>query len=126
MQNVGEGDEKTLLEQFYRCGNVFRSLPEDSQVVIADITHRMGCGMADFVEKDLGQGTVSVEDYNLYCHYVAGLVGEGLSRLFHCTGYESPLVADVSTTLANTMGLFLQKTNIIRDYLEDYALALEP
>ena len=51
---------------------------------------------------------------------VAGLVGEGLSRLFTCTGYESPAVAGVSTTLANTMGLFLQKTNIIRDYLEDY------
>lgn len=27
--------------------------------------------------------------------------------------------------LANSMGLFLQKTNIIRDYLEDVASALE-
>jgi phytoene/squalene synthetase len=51
---------------------------------------------------------------------VAGLVGEGLSRLFACTGYEKQEVADVSKTLANTMGLLLQKTNIIRDYLEDY------
>jgi farnesyl-diphosphate farnesyltransferase len=24
----------------------------------------------------------SVEDYDLYCHYVAGLVGIGLSQLF--------------------------------------------
>jgi phytoene/squalene synthetase len=24
----------------------------------------------------------SVEDYDLYCHYVAGLVGVGLSQLF--------------------------------------------
>ena len=51
---------------------------------------------------------------------MAGLVGEGLSRLFACTGYEKQEVADVSKTLANTMGLLLQKTNIIRDYLEDY------
>ena len=51
---------------------------------------------------------------------MAGLVGEGLSRLFTCTGYEKQEVADVSKTLANTMGLLLQKTNIIRDYLEDY------
>lgn len=29
-------------------------------------------------------------------------------------------MADVAKTLANTMGLFLQKTNIIRDFLEDY------
>jgi phytoene/squalene synthetase len=56
----------------------------------------------------------------LICEAVAGLVGEGLSRLFACTGYEKQEVADVSKTLANTMGLLLQKTNIIRDYLEDY------
>ena len=33
---------------------------------------------------------------------------------------DSKSVAAVATTLANTMGLFLQKTNIIRDFLEDY------
>jgi farnesyl-diphosphate farnesyltransferase len=69
---------------------------------------------------DLGQGTVDVDAYNLYCHYVAGLVGEGLSRLFYCRGYESEQVQLVAKTIANTTGLFLQKTNIIRDYLEDY------
>jgi farnesyl-diphosphate farnesyltransferase len=120
LQGVGEGDEKEFLSQFHRCGALFRSLQPSCQEVIADITKRMGHGMAVFVSKDLGQGTTTVDDYNLYCHYVAGLVGEGLSRLFTCTGYERQEVADVSTTLANTMGLFLQKTNIIRDYLEDY------
>jgi farnesyl-diphosphate farnesyltransferase/isopentenyl-diphosphate delta-isomerase type 1 len=120
MDGVGEKDEKKLLQEFYRCGNVFRSLPADSQNVISDITRRMGEGMANFVQIDLGQGTVTIEDYNLYCHYVAGLVGEGLSRLFYARNYEGSLVNDVSKTLANTMGLFLQKTNIIRDYLEDY------
>jgi len=120
LKGVGEGDEKEFLSQFHRCGAVFRSLSPSCQEVIADITKRMGHGMAEFVKKDLGQGTTTIDDYNLYCHYVAGLVGEGLSRLFTCTNYESPEVAKVSTTLANTMGLFLQKTNIIRDYLEDY------
>jgi farnesyl-diphosphate farnesyltransferase len=146
MSGVGEGDERVLLEQYHRCVSVYKRLSTASQVVIADITRRMGEGMASYVGKDLGQGTVTVDDYNLYCHYVAGLVGEGLSRLFTCSGYESPAVAGVSSTLANTMGLFLQvsastcvktpvhtctpadvpshrpwqKTNIIRDYLEDY------
>lgn len=58
----------------------------------------------------------TVEDYDLYCHYVAGLVGIGLSQLFSASGRESPELAS-STELANHMGLFLQKTNIIRDYL---------
>lgn len=58
----------------------------------------------------------TVEDYDLYCHYVAGLVGIGLSQLFSASGRESPELA-TNTELANHMGLFLQKTNIIRDYL---------
>jgi farnesyl-diphosphate farnesyltransferase len=120
LEGVGEGDEKVLLESYFHCVNAFKTLSPASQEIISDISKRMGAGMASFVEKDLGQGTVTIKDYNLYCHYVAGLVGEGLSRLFTCSGYESEEVAGVATTLANTMGLFLQKTNIIRDYLEDY------
>jgi farnesyl-diphosphate farnesyltransferase len=120
MEDVGLGDEKTLLQNYFKCVHVFKALSPASQVVIADITRRMGEGMAAYVEKDLGQGTVDIEAYNLYCHYVAGLVGEGLSRLFVCTDYEHPKVEAVCKTLANTMGLMLQKTNIIRDYLEDY------
>jgi farnesyl-diphosphate farnesyltransferase len=120
MRDVGAGDERTLLEEYHRCVTVFKALSPQSQEVIADITKRMGQGMASYVSKDLGQGTVTVADYNLYCHFVAGLVGEGLSRLFTATGYESPAVAAASTNIADTMGLFLQKTNIIRDYLEDY------
>jgi farnesyl-diphosphate farnesyltransferase len=53
-----------------------------------------------------------------YCHYVAGLVGIGLSRLFSASKLEIDEVGK-DEKLANSMGLFLQKTNIIRDYLED-------
>lgn len=120
MTGVGEGDEALLLNEFYRVVTVFKGLSVGSQEIIADITRKMGGGMAYYVGIDLGQGTVTVADYNKYCHFVAGLVGEGLSRLFTSTGYESPKVAAVCATTANTMGLFLQKTNIIRDYLEDY------
>jgi len=49
---------------------------------------------------------------------VAGLVGIGLSDLFASAQLESPEFADMES-LSNHMGLFLQKTNIIRDYLED-------
>lgn len=49
---------------------------------------------------------------------MAGLVGVGLSKLFSASKLEDPEVGQ-DTELANSMGLFLQKTNIIRDYLED-------
>ena len=48
--------------------------------VITDITRRMGAGMAEFIERDV----VTVTDYNLYCHYVAGLIGLGLVHVRFC------------------------------------------
>lgn len=119
MMGCGEGDERRLLEEFPRCRSVYAALPEASRRVIGDITLRMATGMAEFVDKDLGQGTVDVGQYNRYCHFVAGLVGEGLSRLFSVSGLERPSLAG-ELHLSDQMGLFLQKTNIIRDYLEDY------
>jgi len=117
--DVGEGDERDLLYNFARVARVYKTLNADARGVIADICERMGRGMGEFAAADLGQGTATLRDYDLYCHYVAGLVGEGLSRLFSASGKEAPEVA-AQTTLANSMGLFLQKTNIIRDFLEDY------
>lgn len=118
MRGVGAGDEALLLEEFGQVVRMYMRLEEDDRAVVADITRRMGEGMADFVSRDLRDGTRDDADYNLYCHYVAGLVGEGLSRLFAATGLEDPRLAQ-ETVMANDMGLFLQKTNIIRDYLED-------
>jgi farnesyl-diphosphate farnesyltransferase len=118
IDGVGEGDEKALIRGFGRVAQALCELPVDDQAIITDICARMGEGMAQFASKDLRGGTDSLDDYNLYCHYVAGLVGEGLSQLFSSLGYESPAIG-TNTALSNDMGLFLQKTNIIRDYLED-------
>jgi len=119
LDGVGEADEKRLLQQFPKCHAVFAALNSDSKSIITDITHRMATGMAEFVGKDMGQGTTDVVEYNRYCHFVAGLVGEGLSRLFASSGLEEPSLAS-HLHLSDQMGLFLQKVNIIRDYLEDY------
>jgi farnesyl-diphosphate farnesyltransferase len=91
-------------------------------VVIEDIARKMGRGMADFAALATPQQPVaevnSIDDYDLYCHYVAGLVGEGLSGLFASSGKEREFLAD-QLTLSNSMGLLLQKTNIFRDIKED-------
>jgi len=137
LDGVGEGAEKELLQGFGAVSRVFNTLPRGSQAVIRDITMRMGKGMADYVSVDLGQGTVDLASYARYCHMVAGLVGEGLTRSFIENRLESDKIAGQGELvwpfcakpedcggktlgLANSMGLFLQKTNIIRDYLEDY------
>ncbi|XP_062981593.1 squalene synthase isoform X1 [Elgaria multicarinata webbii] len=106
--------DKQVLENFPTISLEFRNLAKVYRDVIADICHKMGLGMAEFLEKKVD----SEKEWDKYCHYVAGLVGIGLSRLFSASKLEDPLVGQ-DTELANSMGLFLQKTNIIRDYLED-------
>ncbi|EOX97879.1 Squalene synthase 1 isoform 2 [Theobroma cacao] len=109
--SCGTKHYKVLMDEFHHVSTAFLELEKGYQVAIEDITKRMGAGMAKFICKEVE----TVDDYDEYCHYVAGLVGLGLSKLFHASGSED-LASD---SLSNSMGLFLQKTNIIRDYLED-------
>ncbi|KAI5592252.1 hypothetical protein POPTR_004G161200v4 [Populus trichocarpa] len=109
--SCGTKEYKVLMDQFHNVSNAFLELGKGYQEAIEDITKRMGAGMAKFILKEVE----SIDDYDEYCHYVAGLVGLGLSKLFHASGLED-LAPD---SISNSMGLFLQKTNIIRDYLED-------
>ncbi|KAJ7879301.1 isoprenoid synthase domain-containing protein [Mycena olivaceomarginata] len=89
---------------------------------ILSIAEKMGRGMADFVARAENEKQSkyleTIADYDLYCHYVAGLVGEGLSLLFAASGKEAPHLAG-QLELSNSMGLLLQKTNITRDFAED-------
>ena len=94
----------------------------------------MGEGMALFADT---KRVVTMKDYHLYTHYVAGLVGVGLTDLFVASGLESESIkicsqlpteqapeiqgpgGKMGADLANRMGLFLQKVNILKDYLQD-------
>nr|GEV00047.1 squalene synthase [Tanacetum cinerariifolium] len=107
----GTKEYKILMDQFHHVSTAFLELNGSYQEAIEDITMKMGAGMAKFICKEVD----TVKDYDEYCHYVAGLVGIGLSKLFHASGKEDTFPDPIS----NSMGLFLQKTNIIRDYLED-------
>lgn len=118
MHNVGDTDDyRTLLAHYSKIARFYNTLDPDFQNVIADITNKMGNGMANYALKKVH----TLEDYDKYCHYVAGLVGMGLSGLFAVSGYENDTLKE-EFRISNSMGLFLQKTNIIRDYHEDLFL----
>lgn len=102
---------KVLMDQFHHVSTAFLELDTDYLEVIKDITKRMGEGMAKFLSKEVE----TIDDYNEYCHYVAGLCGLGLSKLFYASGREDL----APESLSISMGLFLQKISIVRDYLED-------
>ena len=42
----------------------------------------MGKGMAEFQDRDLSHGLDDMKEMDSYCYYVAGVVGEMLTRLF--------------------------------------------
>lgn len=111
----GSGAEKQLCERFPEVVKCFLELDPMYQCIITSITREMGNGMADHIT-DLACDTI--DDYDLYCHYVAGLVGYGLSDIFVKSRREDSVLSD-RKDLSNAMALLLQKTNIIRDYLED-------
>ena len=115
---VGDSDDyRVLLANFDKVIRVFKALMPDYQRVILESCKKMGNGMADFAERKL----VTLNDYDHYCHYVAGIVGIGLSGLFSASGIENPNLKN-EIGLSNSMGLLLQKTNITRDYYEDINL----
>ena len=112
--------DRQLLVEFNVVIEEFAKLPEAHREIIKDITTKMGNGMADYANNIVHNrdGIQTTAEYDLYCHYVAGLVGEGLTRLFVVSGKANPALME-RESLSNSMGLFLQKTNIIRDYRED-------
>lgn len=115
-----EKDRQVLVEFDVVIAEV-QLLEPHYQEVIKDMANKMASGMADFCHRadtGAGYGVDTLEEYDLYCHYVAGLVGEGLSGLFAASGKEALWIKD-ELVLSNAMGLLLQKTNILRDYRED-------
>lgn len=113
--------DKELLEKFDVVVTELKKIPRPHHAIIKEIADKMGNGMADYAQNDdvIKNGVKTIEEYETYCHYVAGLVGEGCTRLFLASELAHPKLAE-RPQLTESMGQFLQKTNIIRDIHEDW------
>ncbi len=81
----------------------------------------MGKGMAEFQDRDLSHGLADMKEMDSYCYYVAGVVGEMLTRLF-C--HYSPVIAshhDLMMKMGVSFGQGLQMTNILKDLWDDHS-----
>ena len=118
--NRPEEKDRDLLVNFRYVVEEFKKQKPAYRRIIGDICQKMGNGMADFVvNAEFNEhGVSTIADYDLYCFYVAGLVGEGLTRMFVESTMGNPALLN-RPNLHKSMGLFLQKTNIIRDVRED-------
>lgn len=113
--------DRELLVHFDDVIAELKQIRKEYYDVIKDITVKMGNGMADYaLNGNLNEyGVMTTKDYELYCHYVAGLVGDGLTRLFVLAKLANPALME-RPELTESMGQFLQKVNIIRDIREDF------
>ena len=119
--NCGIGYENKLVNEFDNVVTLYSKLPNQYQNIIKEITQNMSEGMIKFIHYPIN----TINEYDEYCFHVAGLVGIGLSKLFIISGLETHINLesniDDSVLYIETinMGIFLQKTNIIRDFRED-------
>lgn len=119
-ENGPNEKDRDLLVHFDVVIAELKNIKKEYYDIIEDITIKMGNGMADYAQNaEHLEGVNTVFQYEEYCHYVAGLVGEGLTRLFVEGKWANPALAD-RPDLTESMGQFLQKTNIIRDVHEDF------
>lgn len=120
-ENRPEEKDRDLLVNFQVVVEEYKKVKQEYRTIIADITDKMGNGMADYcLNAEFNEkGVDKIKDYDLYCYYVAGLVGEGLTRMFVESEFGNPALLE-RPHLQVSMGLFLQKTNIIRDIKEDF------
>ncbi|KIW17644.1 farnesyl-diphosphate farnesyltransferase [Exophiala spinifera] len=119
--NRPEEKDRDLLVNFRYVIEEYKKLKPAYKEVIRDITEKMGNGMADYcLNAEFNEvGVQTIDDYDQYCFYVAGLVGEGLTRMFVESGFGNPALLE-RPHLHRSMGLFLQKVNITRDIREDF------
>ncbi len=79
----------------------------------------MAEGMAMFQESKDPAGVPALKDMDRYCYYVAGVVGEMLTRLFCDYSTEIAAEREELMRLAVSFGQALQMTNILKDIWED-------
>lgn len=116
MLEVTPEEESFVFKNYEATINLYNSLSEEEKRLAKRWTTEMAEGMCTFLKRPIN----ILEDLNEYCYYVAGTVGIYLTNLLKLKG--SNISESVFIRLegnAVSFGLFQQKLNIIRDFVED-------
>lgn len=112
--------EHELIRQIPRVIRITRSFSEPQREALQRCVRTMAKGMGQFQLRAEKHGLQSLEDLDRYCYYVAGVVGQMLTRLFCLHSPEIATKHDGLMALAVSFGQGLQMTNILKDVWEDY------
>jgi farnesyl-diphosphate farnesyltransferase len=124
--NPEHGQDHRLLGKSLELFDVLNDLPEVKKRIIYRWAGEMAGGMAEFVELTNHESSkISAlkdrSEWDRYCYFVAGTVGQMLSGLFIAEYDFHQEIAEKMTSLSNSFGLGLQKVNTIKDVPADRA-----
>jgi len=116
MLQVTPEEEVFVFRNYNATINLFKTLQEEERILSKRWITEMAEGMCLFLRRSIED----LNDLNQYCYYVAGTVGIYLTGLLGLKGSNATekSISRMKET-AVPFGLFLQKLNIIRDYIED-------
>ena len=115
-----DSHEKKLIDESEILFHDFHKLDAEIKEIVLDLVLSMSHGMEYFLNKQNGEGTLRISnefELNQYCFYVAGVVGEALTRLL--AKINKVEVREQSLKQSYHFGLFLQKINILKDQIKD-------
>ena len=118
--DLDESLDHKLLSEYRILFEIIEKLPLSHRNIIYRWSAEMAEGMAEYVElkQEPGCSVVTLndlKDWDRYCYYVAGTVGQMLTELFieELQFTENEISALISHS--NSFGLGLQKVNTIKD-----------
>lgn len=112
--------EHELIRVIPRVMEITRQFDAEQQDALALCVDIMAEGMAEFQDHDLTAGLGTLREMDRYCYYVAGVVGEMLTRLFCHYSPEIAAHREAMMRLAVSFGQGLQMTNILKDLWDDH------
>src|SRR6266498_3645341 len=115
--------EHELIRNVPRVIRITRSFSEPQREALQRCVRTMAKGMGQFQLRGEKHGLQGLEDLDQYCYYVAGVVGQMLTRLFCLHSPEITKNHDALMALAVSFGQGLQMTNILKDVWEDISMA---
>jgi farnesyl-diphosphate farnesyltransferase len=108
-----------LLSQSRELFDILGRLPDSQRRIIYHWAGEMAGGMAEFARAPNAEGVISAlkdtSEWDRYCYYVAGTVGQMLTELIVSEYKINNDAATKLNALCNSFGLGLQKVNTIKD-----------
>ncbi|WP_353570469.1 phytoene/squalene synthase family protein [Candidatus Albibeggiatoa sp. nov. BB20] len=111
--------EKDLIQNTDKVITLTHRFNPRQQAALLRCVRIMAKGMAEFQQNSSPAGLADLNSMNLYCYYVAGVVGEMLTHIFCDYSPEIAKHEPELKKLAISVGQALQMTNILKDIWDD-------